>query len=145
MNEAGVNFVRLHTAHMTTVQDGYCPSGQNEYIGQSVQVEVQMSSFKEFRPVGEVSADDRARIAFGKAGVRRDDRYAMAVTDDGEILLTPLVSIPKRELLVWQDQDLRAELGRALEEKRSGELNDLGSFSSYAEDDELESTSNVRA
>src|SRR5450759_1004460 len=43
-----------------------------------------------FQFLGEVVADDRARLAFGKAGVRRDDRYAVAVNDDGEILLTPL-------------------------------------------------------
>ncbi|HZW44300.1 MAG TPA: hypothetical protein VFF32_07910, partial [Dermatophilaceae bacterium] len=61
-----------------------------------------------FQLLGEVVADDRARIAFGKAGVRRDDRYAVAVNDDGEILLTPLTSIPRRELLVWENEQLRA-------------------------------------
>src|SRR5665647_2502596 len=59
-----------------------------------------------FQLLGEVVADDRARIAFGKAGVRRDDRYAVAVNDDGEILLTPLTSIPRRELLVLPHEQL---------------------------------------
>lgn len=69
-----------------------------------------MDTLTGFVPLGKVSADERSRIAFGKAGVRRDDRYAVAVNADGEILLTPLVSIPKRELLVWEDEKIRAAL-----------------------------------
>lgn len=85
-----------------------------------------------FSPVGEVSADERSRIAFGKAGVRRDDRYAVAVNDDGEILLTPLVSIPKRELLVWEDQLVRESLARGLAESAANKVVDLGDFSQFA-------------
>ena len=87
-----------------------------------------------FQPLGEVVADDRARIAFGKAGVRRDDRYAVAVNDDGEILLTPLTSIPRRELLVWENEQLRASLARGLAQSAAGETVDLGDFSQYLED-----------
>ena len=89
-----------------------------------------------FKPVGEVSADERARIAFGKAGVRRDDRYAVAVADDGSILLTPLVSVPKRELLVWEDERLRASLARGLAESAAGDTVDLGDFVRYADEEE---------
>ena len=64
--------------------------------------------------LGEVVADDRARIAFGRVGVRKDDRFAVAVGEDGTIVLTPLVSIPKRELLVWENQQLRESLARGL-------------------------------
>jgi hypothetical protein len=88
-----------------------------------------------FQLLGEVVADDRARIAFGKAGVRRDDRYAVAVNDDGEILLTPLTSIPRRELLVWENEQLRASLARGLEQSAAGETVELGDFSQYQEDD----------
>jgi hypothetical protein len=91
---------------------------------------------KGFVPAGEVVADERARLAFGKAGVRRDDRYAVAVNDEGEILLTPLVSIPKRELFVWENQLVREQLSRGILESVSGELEDLGSFASYAPNDE---------
>jgi len=89
-----------------------------------------------FRPLGEVIADDRARIAFGKAGVRRDDRYAVAVNDDGEILLTPLATVARRELLVWENEELRMSLARALAESASGQTVDLGDFTQYADDDE---------
>lgn len=92
-----------------------------------------------FTPVGEVTADERSRIAFGKAGVRRDDRYAVAVNADGEILLTPLVSVPKRELLVWEDELIRSALGRGLAQSAAGDVVDLGDFSQYAASDDTES------
>ena len=92
-----------------------------------------MTNNNGFVPAGEVVADERSRLAFGKAGVRRDDRYAVAINDQGEILLTPLVSIPKRELFIWENQFAREELGRGLKESAAGELEDLGSFASYAE------------
>lgn len=87
-----------------------------------------------FRPVGEVVADDRARIPAGKAGVRRDDRYAVAVNDDGSILLTPLVSVAKRELLVWEDELVRASLARGLAESAAGDIVDLGDFSEFLDE-----------
>ena len=88
-----------------------------------------------FEALGEAVADERGRIAFGKAGVRKDDRYAIAVNDDGEILLTPLASIPKRELLVWENADLRASLARGLEQSSKGDLVELGSFADYLDDE----------
>lgn len=91
---------------------------------------------KVFAPLGEASADERSRIAFGKAGVRRDDRYAVAVNDDGEILLTPLVSIPKRELLVWENEQVRAGLAAALAQSAAGQTADLGDFMQYINDAE---------
>ena len=87
-----------------------------------------------FTPIGEFSADDRARIAFGKAGVHRDDRFAVAVNDQGEILLTPLVSIPKRELIIWQDAQLRASLARGLADSAAGRVEDVGDFTQYVDD-----------
>lgn len=99
-----------------------------------------MDNHTGFKPVGEVVADDRARIPAGKAGVRRDDRYAVAVNDDGSILLTPLVSIPKRELLVWEDELVRSSLARGLAQSAQGETFDLGSFAADldADDEEID-------
>ncbi|WP_240753151.1 hypothetical protein [Microbacterium sp. K41] len=94
-----------------------------------------MKHLEGFVAAGEVVADERARIAFGKAGVRRDDRYAIAVNDDGEILLTPLVSIPKRELVVWENQLVRQELAEGLRQSAAGEVVDLGSFAEFADDE----------
>jgi hypothetical protein len=97
-----------------------------------------MNASNGFTPIGELTADDRSRIAFGKAGVRRDDRYAVAINDQGEILLTPLVSIPKRELIVWENEQLRASLARGLADSAAGRVKDLGDFTQYANDDETQ-------
>ena len=90
----------------------------------------------DFKNVGEAVADERGRLPLGKSGVRKDDRYAVAVNDDGQILLTPLVSIPRRELIVWEDQLLRESLARGLAEAAAGETVDLGSFAEYLDDAE---------
>ncbi len=78
-----------------------------------------------FHPVTEVTADDRARIAFGKVGVRRDERYAVSISDEGAILLTPVVSIPKREQLVWENDKLQASLFRGLADAAEGRAHRL--------------------
>ena len=83
--------------------------------------------------LGEVVADDRARISFGRVGVRKDDRFAVAVGEDGTIVLTPLVSIPKRELLVWENQQLRESLARGLAQSAHGETVDLGDFTQFVD------------
>lgn len=81
-----------------------------------------MSAVAGFEPVAEVSADDRARIAFGRAGVHRNDRFLISTRSTGEILLTPLASIPKRELLVWEDTALRESLLRGLADASHGRV-----------------------
>lgn len=91
-----------------------------------------------FRPIGEVTADNRGRIPFGKAGVRGDDKYAVALSSDGEILLTPLVSIPKRELLVWEDQYVRTTLSKAFEQSADGEVVDRGSFAQHLDNEDID-------
>ncbi|AZI58852.1 hypothetical protein EH165_12600 [Nakamurella antarctica] len=81
-----------------------------------------MSALSGFEPIAEVAADDRARIAFGRAGVRRNDRFLVSTRSTGEILLTPLASIPKRELLVWEDDALRQSLLRGLADAAEGRV-----------------------
>lgn len=82
-------------------------------------------TIQDFHPSGEVVADSRARIAFGKAGVHDGDRFAVATNDDGQILLTPLASIPKRELIVWENAELRASLYRGLADVAEGRISRL--------------------
>jgi hypothetical protein len=84
-----------------------------------------MSTLEGFRPVTEVTADERARIAFGKAGVHKDDRFAVSVNDEGAILLTPVASIPKRELVVWENEELKASLYRGLADAAEGKTRRL--------------------
>lgn len=75
-----------------------------------------------FEPVTESTADDRARIAFGRVGVHRNDRFLVSRRESGEILLTPLTSIPKRELLIWENDELRASLLRGLGDAGAGRV-----------------------
>ena len=73
-----------------------------------------------FRPQSEVTADNRARIAFGKIGVHSNQRYLVSTSDAGDILLTPVTSIPQRELLVWENEQVRESLTRGLMEAHLG-------------------------
>ncbi|WP_409436478.1 hypothetical protein [Mycobacterium sp. SMC-14] len=73
-----------------------------------------------FEPVTEVTADDRARIAFGRIGVHRNDRFLVSRRASGELLLTPMASIPQRELLVWENEPVRNSLLRGLADAAAG-------------------------
>jgi hypothetical protein len=84
-----------------------------------------MTSFDGFRPVIEMAADERARIPFSRAGVHKDDRFAVSINDDGAILLIPIASIPKRELLVRENEQLRASLFRGLADAAEGKTRRL--------------------
>ncbi|UOX85304.1 hypothetical protein MUY14_26305 [Amycolatopsis sp. FBCC-B4732] len=84
-----------------------------------------MTTIEGFQPVNEVAADNRGRVALGKAGANSDDRYAVSRNSEGAILLTPLASIPRRELLVWENDELRASLFRGLAEVAEGKARAL--------------------
>lgn len=94
-----------------------------------------MTTLEGFHPVAEVTADDRARVPVGKAGAHKNDRYAVSTNSDGAILLIPLASIPKRELLVWQNDELRASLFRGLADAAEGNVR---SVSWVTSDDEVD-------
>ena len=84
-----------------------------------------MTTLEGFRPVTEVTADERARVAISKAGAHKHDRYAVSVNAEGAILLTPLASIPKRELLVWENDEIKASLFRGLADAAEGKVRPL--------------------
>ncbi|ASR38582.1 hypothetical protein BAY61_30335 [Prauserella marina] len=95
-----------------------------------------MTALEDFRPVAEVTADERARVAISKAGAHKNDRYTVSVNADGAILLTPLVSIPKRELPVWENAELRASLFRGLADAAEGNARSLDWVTAADEDAE---------
>ena len=107
----------------------------DDWVKTMVELKKMAELKSDFVPMGEVSADERSRMAFGKAGAHRDDRYAVAVNAEGEILLTPLVSIPRRELLVWDDEVIRAALVRGLEQSSNDETSEGGDFTRYADEE----------
>lgn len=81
-----------------------------------------MTASAGFEPITEVTADDRARIAFGRVGVQSDDRFLVSRRSSGEILLTPMASIPRRELLIWENDSLRESLLRGLGDVAAGRV-----------------------
>lgn len=84
-----------------------------------------MTAVGGFETMKELVADDRARIPLGKLGVAKNDRYAVSVNPDGTILLTPVVSIPKREAIVWKNSDLQASVLRGLADAAEGKAHVL--------------------
>jgi hypothetical protein len=94
-----------------------------------------MTTLEGFHPVAEVTADERARVAVGKAGAHKNDRYAVSTNADGVILLVPLASIPKRELLVWENDELRASLFRGLADAAEGNARPLNWVTADEDDD----------
>ena len=91
---------------------------------------------KQFKQVAETVVDSRRRVSLGKAGVAEETRYAVSVSDDGDILLTPLATIPARERWVWERPELIGSLRRGIEQAERGETHDLGRFDEHAIDDD---------
>ncbi len=81
-----------------------------------------MTTTAGFELVAEVTADDRAGIPFGRIGVHRDERFLVSRRASGEMLLTPMASIPRRELLIWDDDSLRESLLRGLGDVAGGRV-----------------------
>lgn len=87
----------------------------------------------EFETVAEAEADARGRVSLSRAGARPGRRYRVATNDDGVLLLTPVISIPERELPIWQTPQLAQRIRKAIAEAEAGKTVDLGDFTSYAE------------
>jgi hypothetical protein len=88
-----------------------------------------------FDVVGESEADSRGRVALGRAGARPGRRYQIRVDDD-MIILIPVVSIPEREMLVWENPQLAERIRAGIAEAEAGRTVSLGSFSQYLDDDD---------
>ena len=88
-----------------------------------------------FDVVGESEADGRGRVALGRAGARPGRRYQVRSDDDGVILLTPVVSIPEREMLAWENPQLAEQVRTAIADAEAGRSVDLGDFTRYADID----------
>ncbi|MGA9311913.1 MAG: hypothetical protein WBV74_16305 [Pseudonocardiaceae bacterium] len=58
----------------------------------------------------------------------------MARNIDGVLLLTPVVSIPERELIVWAKPALAERIRIGITEAQAGRTVDLGDFTGYATD-----------
>jgi hypothetical protein len=88
--------------------------------------------------VSETVVDSRRRVSLGKAGVAEDTRYSVSVADDGEIRLSPMVSIPARELLIWQRPDVMAMLDRGIADADAGRVTRMSFLQALDEPDDDE-------
>lgn len=87
-----------------------------------------------FEVVTETEVDSRGRVSLGRAGAEPGGRYRVSRNIDGVLLLTPVVSIPERELIVWQNPALAERIRAAMTEAQAGRTVDLGEFTAYATD-----------
>ena len=82
-----------------------------------------------------VHSDNRGRLTLGLLAKAKS--YRVSVNEAGQILLDPVVSIPERELWLWQNHNAAASVQRGIQQSVSGETLELGSFAQYA-DSEIE-------
>lgn len=93
---------------------------------------------EEFEVVAETEVDSRGRVSLGRAGATPGRRYRIESNVDGVLVLTPVVSIPEREMVVWRNPDLAEQIRRGIKEAHAGETVDLGDFSSFVAEDDSE-------
>jgi hypothetical protein len=94
------------------------------------------ADIEQFETVTEAEVDGRGRVSLRQAGATPGRRYRVKRNVDGVLLLIPVVSIPEREMIVWNNPELAAEIRDGLAAAERGETVDLGSFSQYADDDQ---------
>jgi hypothetical protein len=85
----------------------------------------------------DVRPDTRRRIALGRALADLDDAsFNVYVDEHGRIILDPQVSIPASEAWLFRNKKALSSVRRGLAEAAEGKTNSIGSFASFADDDE---------
>jgi len=69
----------------------------------------------------EVETDSRGRVPLGKI-IGHHQRYRATAHEDGEILLTPIVTVSQRELNLLRNPELSAKLRASIAEAEAGKL-----------------------
>ena len=83
---------------------------------------------------GYVHPDARGRVTLGSAAERTD--YRVLVNERGQILLDPVLSIPRSEAWLWESPSLRASMERALNQAEANDYEELGSFAPFVDEEE---------
>lgn len=92
----------------------------------------------EFEAIAEAEADSRGRVTIARAGAKPGRRYRVYANADGLVVLEPVVSIPEREMLVWETPALAEQIRSGVAEAEVGETTDLGSFAQFLNKDDDE-------
>ncbi len=85
----------------------------------------------QFEAIAEAEADSRGRVTIARAGAKPGRRYRVYANVDGLVVLEPVVSIPEREMLVWENPELAQQIREGVAEAEAGETADLGSFAQF--------------
>lgn len=88
-----------------------------------------------------VAADDRSRLALGKSGVGAYENFFVTVFETGHIVLTPIVTIPKNELPLWNDAEFMNSLTRGISQAVSGQTRSLDHLIHKSKDMEVKKKS----
>jgi hypothetical protein len=85
----------------------------------------------------DVRPDTRRRIALGRALADLDDASFNVYLDErGRIILDPQVSIPASEAWLFRNKKALASVRRGLAEAAAEKATSIGSFASFADDDQ---------
>jgi hypothetical protein len=68
----------------------------------------------------EITLDARRRLPLGKLGLPDVNRYSLVQKQDGTIILTPVVSIPRWEAELLRDSGFRRNMEVSLREVHEG-------------------------
>jgi hypothetical protein len=79
----------------------------------------------------EVEADPRGRLSLGRAGVTPGKRYQVEAWEDGSMTLSPVTSVPDRELETLRDPETVLKVQEGVRQAGAGETVDLGDFTQY--------------
>lgn len=85
---------------------------------------------------GRVRADAKGRISLAKFLENNDLPLDLdvRVDEDGKITLTPLATIPTRELWLYKNPKALKSLREGIEQAGKGEVKSRGSFAKYVEE-----------
>lgn len=83
-----------------------------------------------FEPSKNVDVDERGRLSLGK---ECKGRYRVLKNSAGQILLDPITELSHSELRILADAAKKESIEKAIQQAKSGQIHDLGSFSQYAE------------
>src|SRR5437879_11528082 len=80
-----------------------------------------------------IKADEKGRVVLGRDFSGK--HFSISVSANGEILLTPVVVIPQRDIWLYKNPQALAMFHQGLAEAAAGKVTAGEDFSQYANDD----------
>ena len=105
--------------------------------GESQDIQV---SGQVFKYIDSKTLDDKYRVSLGKKiarfleGISSPRSMDIFLSAEGYILLRPMAHIPANEAWIWQDEDIRNSIARAMAEARTGKTTSVDNLDDFLED-----------